>query len=228
MVFKRRTKRTVLQWIGQGFWPTGGWSRAAQYINHRLRRLPDAPQRIARGIFAGIFISFTPLFGLHFFGAALLAWVMRGNILASLIATVVGNPITFPFIATLAVELGNWILGLGGEMTPLQIAAAFGQAGVELYANFQSIFTDQPAQWGRLHRFFDRVYLPYLVGGILPGIVAGLIGYYLSLPVLAAYQKLRKKRLTDRFEKQRAARAAARARSEDKSASGDDAAEGKD
>jgi uncharacterized protein len=219
MVFKRRTKRTWLQWVGDGFWPKGGWTRAAQYINHRLRRLPDAPHRIARGIFAGIFISFTPLFGLHFFGAALIAWVMRGNILASLIATFVGNPITFPFIATLSVELGNHILGLGGEMSPLQIAAAFGQAGAELSANVTAIFTSEPTQWDRLHRFFERVYWPYLVGGIGPGIVAGLAGYYLSLPIIGAYQKLRKKRLTDRFEKQRAARAEARARA---AAAGDD------
>lgn len=219
MVFKRRTKRTWLQWVGDGFWPKGGWTRAVQYINHRLRRLPDAPHRIARGIFAGIFISFTPLFGLHFFGAALIAWVMRGNILASLIATFVGNPITFPFIATLSVELGNQILGHGGEMSPLQIAAAFGQAGAELSANVSAIFSSEPARWDRLHRFFERVYWPYMVGGIGPGVVAGLVGYYLSLPIIAAYQKLRKKRLTDRFEKQRAARAEARARA---ASAGDD------
>ncbi|MFN4159232.1 MAG: DUF2062 domain-containing protein [Gemmobacter sp.] len=212
MVFKRRTKRSWLQFIGEGFWPRGGWGRAMQYINHRLRRLPDAPHRIARGIFAGILISFTPLFGLHFLGAAALAWVMRGNILAALIATVVGNPITFPFIATLSVETGNWLLGYDGTMTPLQIAAAFGQAGAELSNNFWSMFTDEQAHWTRLHRFFHRVYLPYMVGGVGPGIVAGLIGYYLSLPIIGAYQKLRKKRLTDRIEKQRAIRAEARAR----------------
>ncbi|QYK41493.1 MAG: DUF2062 domain-containing protein [Paracoccaceae bacterium] len=221
MVFKRRTKRSWLQWLSEGFWPKSGWGRALIYIQHRLRRLPDAPHRIARGIFAGVFISFTPLFGLHFFFAAGIAWLMRGNIIAALIATVVGNPITFPFIAALSVELGNWILGHGGEMTPLQIAAAFGQAGAELSANFWALFdADTPARWERLHRFFHRVYWPYMIGGLIPGIIAGLVGYYLSLPVIGAYQKLRKKRLADRFEKQRAARAEARARAA--AAGGDD------
>lgn len=224
MVFKRRTKRTWLQWFSEGFWPRSGWGRALTYFQHRLRRLPDAPHRIARGIFAGILVSWTPLFGLHFLAAAAIAWVMRGNILAALIATVVGNPITFPFIAALSVELGNWILGHGGEMKPLAIAAAFGQAGAELSANFWSLFTDQSAHWDRLHRFFQRVWWPYMVGGIIPGIVTGLIGYYLSLPVIGAYQKIKRKRLADRFEKQRAARATARARAvaEGEPAMGDD------
>lgn len=222
MVFKRRTKRTWLQWVGDGFWPRGGWTRAAQYMNYRLRRLPDAPHRIARGVFAGVLISFTPLFGFHLLGAAGLALLMRGNVLAALIATFVGNPITFPFIAALSVELGNQILGHGGEMSPMQIAAAFGQAGAELSANVTALFTAEPTRWDSLHRFFARVYWPYLVGGLGPGIVAALAGYYLSLPIIVAYQKLRKKRLTERFEKQRAARAEARARAA--AAGGDDAA----
>lgn len=209
MVFKRRKKLSWAQWIGAGFYPRGGWTRAVQYIRHRVTRLPDEPHRIARGVFAGTFISFTPLFGLHFLGAALVAWVLRGNILASLIATFVGNPITFPLIAAGSVELGNWILGHGGEMTPLQIAAAFGQASSELWGNIRAIFTDDPTHWDSLKRFFARVYLPYFVGGFGPGIIAGLVLYYVSLPVIAAYQKLRRKRLGDRLERNRAQRAEA-------------------
>lgn len=209
MVFKRRNKRTLLQWIGDGFYPRGGWTRAVHYIRHRVTRLPDEPHRIARGVFAGTFISFTPLFGFHFLGAALVAWVMRGNILAALIATFVGNPITFPLIAAGSVELGNWMLGHGGEMSPLQIAEAFGNASAELWANLRAVFTDDIAHWDSFKRFLYRVYLPYMLGGFGPGILAGLALYYLSLPVIAAYQKLRKKRSADRADRARAARAEA-------------------
>ena len=83
------------------FYPRGGWYRAAQYVRHRLRRLPDQPQRIARGIWAGVFASFTPFYGLHFLSAFLIAKVMRGNILAAILGTFFGNPITFPIIAAL-------------------------------------------------------------------------------------------------------------------------------
>lgn len=217
MVFKRRDKRGWFRVIGEGLWPRGGWTRAAHYMKHRLRRLPDAPHRIARGIFAGIFISFTPLFGFHFAGAAFLAWVMRGNILASLMATFVGNPITFPFIAAFGVEFGNYLLGHPGVMSPLEIFSDFGQASAEFWRNITSLFTGELAHWDRLHKFFFRVYLPYLLGGIAPGMLAGIVGYYLSLPVIIAYQNRRKKKLRDRLLKRVAQR-------EVEAAEGDDAA----
>lgn len=220
MVFKRRNKRSWGRVVAEGFWPRGGWNRAALYMKHRLRRLPDAPHRIARGIFAGVFISFTPLFGLHFAVAALLAWIMRGNILAALMATFVGNPITFPFIAAFGVELGNFLLGHPGVMSPLQIFADFGRAGAELWDNIASLFTSEEAHWDRLNLFFFRVYLPYLIGSILPGLVAASVGYYISLPVIIAYQNRRKKKLRDRLQKRIEARETAAA---ELAKSGDDA-----
>lgn len=219
MVFKRRNPRSVKQWIAQSFYPKGGWTRAAYYMKHRVTRLPDEPHRIARGVFAGVFISFTPLFGFHFLGAATVALILRGNILAALMATFVGNPITFPLIAASSVELGNWMLGHGGAMPAMEIVSAFSEAGAELWANVTAMFTSEVAHWGRLKRFFLFVYIPYFVGGVGPGIVAGIIFYYLSLPLIAAYQKLRKRRLRDRAERLRA-HAAARLRAE--ASSGDD------
>ncbi len=208
MVFKRREKRSVLQVIGSSIYPKGGWGRAAWYVKHRLTRLPDAPHRIARGIFAGIFVSFTPFFGFHFLAAALVSYVLRGNILAGLLATFLGNPLTFPFIAVLSLELGNWMLGTHNGVEPSQILGAFSQAGGEVWHNIRAIFTDDVAHWSKLHRFFFGLYLPYTIGGIGPGIIAGLIGYYLSLPLIAAYKSIRSKRLAERFAKLRAAKLA--------------------
>jgi len=227
MVFKRRNKRSWGRVMAEGLWPRGGWTRAAHYMKHRLRRLPDAPHRIARGILAGVFISFTPLFGLHFAGAAFLAWIMRGNILASLMATFVGNPITFPFIAGFSVELGNWMLGHPGVMSPLEIFSDFGQASVEFWNNMTSLFSDLPAHWDRLHRFFFRVYLPFLVGGTVLGIFSGIAGYYMSLPVILAYQNRRKKKLRERLAKRLAAREAEAEKQAGAAISDDDAAASK-
>ena len=111
MVFKRRDPRSYLRMIAEVFWPRGGWTRAFHYVKHRIRRLPDDPHRIARGVGAGVFVSFTPFFGLHFITAALSAKIVRGNILASLLGTFFGNPITFPIIAFFSMKLGKWMLG---------------------------------------------------------------------------------------------------------------------
>lgn len=87
LVFKRRDPKPFFRSLQEFVWPRGGWSRAIQYVNHRVRRLPDTPEKIARGIWAGVFTTFTPFYGLHFFVAMFFATIMRGNILASLMAT---------------------------------------------------------------------------------------------------------------------------------------------
>lgn len=208
MVFKRRTKRSIRQTIVETVYPRGGWLRAISYIIHRLRRLPDKPHRIARGVAAGIFVSFTPFFGFHLFIAAALAWIMRGNMVAALLSTLVGNPVTFPLIMSVSVELGNWLLHEPNTMHLPQIVRYFTRASIELWDNMRALLTGGETHWQSLAWFFRRVFWPYTVGGIIPGIVLGLVGYYLSLPVVAAYQKRRSKRLRERVEKLRAARAA--------------------
>lgn len=209
-MFKRRTPKSYLQMFGEAFWPRGGWKRASLYVVHRLRRLPDPAHRISRGIFAGVFVSFTPFYGLHFLAAAAVASAIRGNILAALLATFFGNPITFPIIAAVSVELGAWMLGLPPVPLP-KVVSAFSLASVELWANFKAIFTPAVADWSRMADFFRHVFLPYLVGGIVPGIFAGLIAYYASYPLILSYQRGRIHALKERFEKRRRAIEAARA-----------------
>lgn len=205
MVFKRRNPRSYFRTFVEALWPRGGWTRAFHYVKHRIRRLPDRPDRIARGVGAGVFVSFTPFFGLHFISAAISAWIVRGNVLAALLGTFFGNPLTFPIIAVSSMKFGHWILGT--EFDESQHATIFGKfvgASEDLRHNFFAMFTDDTAHWTNLYNFWNEIFLPYLVGGFLPGIVAGVVAYYLSEPVIAAYQKHRRKRLKERFEKLKA------------------------
>lgn len=202
MVFKRRKPRTYVEIVSESFYPRGGWRRAVRYVGHRLQRLPDPAHKISRGIAAGVFTSFTPLFGMHFFIAAFLAWAMRGNIIASLLATFFGNPLTFPLIAAISMELGSLMLGYRGVPLPL-VLEAFSNASVSLWQNFVAIFTPDRANWHGFDIFWHRVFLPYLVGGILPGLACGIAAYVLANPIIAAYQKARVARLKRRFAKKR-------------------------
>lgn len=200
MVFKRRTPRSYTQAVAETFYPRGGWSRASRYIAHRLQRLPDPAYKISRGVAAGVFVCFTPFYGFHFLLSALVAWVIRGNVLAALLATFFGNPFTFPLIAALSLEIGSWMLGQ--PVVPIyRVFGAFSDAAGELWHNFTAIFTPEQAEWARLGVFFQRIFLPYLVGGLLPGLVAGIAAFFLTKPVITAYQKARAKRFIARQEK---------------------------
>lgn len=198
-MFKRRMKRSWLRLVADSVYPRGGWARAASYIAHRLQRLPDTPAKIARGIAAGVFVSFTPFFGFHFLMAAIVNLVVRGNLLAALLATFVGNPLTFPLIATLCLEIGNLLLGRSEIFPFRRIADSFATASVELWRNVKAFFGYGHAEWSQLSEFFDTVFLPYLVGGMLPGLAAGIVAYLLSRPVIAAYQKRRRRKLREKW-----------------------------
>jgi uncharacterized protein (DUF2062 family) len=203
-VFKRRNPKTYLRMIADIVYPKGGWSRAVSYVLHRLRRLPDPPHRIARGVAAGVFVCFTPLYGLHFVLATMLALAMQGNIIAALLATFFGNPITFPIIAAVSMELGSWMLGQHHMIALSEVFEAFRDASVQLWANFTAIFTPETAHWDKLAIFFDNVFWPYFVGGLIPGVVTGVSAYMLARPAVSAYQKARIKRLKARYQKRRA------------------------
>jgi uncharacterized protein (DUF2062 family) len=187
--------------VAQFFWPKGGWGRAAMYVRHRLNRLPDPPHRIARGIFAGVFTTFTPFYGLHFVVAALIAVIMRGNIFASIMATFFGNPLTYIPIIMTSMHTGYWLLGMdrhglafrphGHENAPT-IGKRFADAGESLWHNFKALFTNDTADWTGLANFYNEIFYPFMIGGILPGLIAGIIAYYVSLPLISAYQNRRR------------------------------------
>lgn len=193
MIFKRRDRRPIWQIVREFFWPRGGWGRAATYVKHRLRRLPDPPHRIARGIFAGVFTTFTPFYGFHFVTAAIIALVMRGNLLAAVLATFFGNPLTYVPIGVVSLRTGYWVLGIRPKHDfQAGIGESFARAAGDLWHNILSIFTSDTAHWGYLSKFYDQVFFPYMVGGIVPGIIVGLICYYISVPLITAYQNRRK------------------------------------
>jgi len=113
-MFKRRKPLSLIQKMREFVWPSMGWERSLQYIKHRILRLPDSTRNIALGLAIGAGVSFSPLMATHFIQAALLAFILRANIPASLIGTFFGNPWTFPFIWWASLSLGSFLFGIMG------------------------------------------------------------------------------------------------------------------
>lgn len=201
MVFRRRDRRSVLRATSDFLYPRGGWTRAALYVKHRVRRLPDTPERIARGIGAGVFTTFTPFYGMHFVVAAIVAKLCRGNILAALMGTFFGNPLTYVPIGLISLKMGHFILGTNfDDRAHRSFGGKFVDAADDLKDNFFALFTERTADWHGLSVFYHEVFFPYLIGGLVPGIVAGLVASYLSLPLIRAYKKRRKGAIKAKFE----------------------------
>ena len=176
MRFRRRTERSKAQKMRQWIWPESGWWRAFMYIWRRVWRLADSPHAIALGFAAGAFASFTPLWTMHFFVAALIAWVLGGNILASAFGTVVGNPVTFPFIVPAIYETGTSILGSSGTLEEFDLWSSL------LSGEFGALWP---------------TWKPMALGGVILGMLMAVICYFLVRATVSAYQARRGARLGD-------------------------------
>ena len=174
-MFRRRVSMTYVQRAREFLWPRMGWFRVGTYLRHRVGRLPGSPYSIAAGLACGAAISFTPFIGLHFVFAALAAWLIGANVIASAIGTAVGNPWTFPFIWWGTLRFGELILG-------------------------SSRLTDVPRQIS-LQYIFDHpfaVLLPMSVGGVLCAVAVWIIVFFSTHYFVERYQRLRSERLRRR------------------------------
>lgn len=200
MVFRRRERRPPWQVLREIVWPRGGWARAFGYVRHRLRRLPDSPAKIARGVWAGVFVSFTPFYGLHLLLSVGLALLIRGNVVAALIGTLINNFLTVVPISMLCLGFGYWLLGLRPKAHLLRsLGDSFSNAAADLWHNALAPFTDRTAHWEGLAEFWSQVFWPYLVGGIVPGLVAATAAYALTVVLVRAYQTARRRQLQARL-----------------------------
>ncbi len=180
-----------------------GISRAIGYVGIRLKRIPDTPHKISLGMSCGIFASFTPLFGLHFLIAGLLSYLLRANVLASLIGTFIGNPITFPIITVFNLKLGEWILG-SDKYSSVDGGKIFEGFLDFIFLIYKSYFTEGSIGENsvpRMNEILNGIFIPYSLGGLILGIFIAFISYLLLRPLVSTYQKKRDALKVKRFKK---------------------------
>jgi uncharacterized protein (DUF2062 family) len=179
MLFRRRESESFLERMRVHLWPRRSWTRSSRYVVYRLRRLSDTPHAVALGFAIGVFTAVTPFLGTHMVMAALLAWVIGGSVVAALLGTFVGNPLTYPLFWYSTYEVGN--LMLRGETSERQIDLSGG------------IFQKSLEQlWPILK--------PMTLGSIPVGLALAALSYVLVKPMVEAYKHRRRRELQLRSE----------------------------
>ena len=180
-MFARRTPRALMMKLREALFPRRGWRRVLAYYWQRLKRIPGSPESIVAGFACGAAASMLPLMGLHFILSALLAFAVRGSIIASAFGTVVGNPWTFPFIWLGTYKIGTFLLDIDreviGERPFRRMFAGLAQSIRTLDG---TLFIDNvwPIWW------------PMMVGSLPVAIAAGFLTYRLLVkPVRAAHRR---------------------------------------
>ncbi len=173
MLFARRHSESFWTKARVHLWPRRSWSRSTRYVKHRVTRINATPHVIALGFAAGCFISATPFVGFHMIGAALIAWIIGGSIIASLLGTFVGNPLTYPFFWFASFKVGTVILGT---------------AGTHSHTDFSGEFFS--SSWEKIWPILK----PTIVGCVPVGLVLFAIFYFLTRWAVQVYQERRKQR----------------------------------
>lgn len=170
-------------------WPRRSWLRSGRYVTKRILRLTATPHAVAAGVAAGVFTSCTPFMGLHFFVAAILAWLIRGNVIASALGTFFGNPLSFPLIWVGAYETGSFLLGQQAVKGDEGLIAALKTLG-KAAAHF-----DWDAFGFAFDRLLEPVLWPMLVGGSLMGLVFAAPIYFIVRRTAILFREARQAKL---------------------------------
>jgi uncharacterized protein (DUF2062 family) len=181
MLFRRRESESFLERMRVHLWPRRSWTRSSRYVVYRLRRLSDTPHAVALGFALGVFTAATPFLGTHLVMAVLLAWVIGGSVVAALLGTFVGNPITYPLLWYSTYEVGNLMLGGAPAKQPIDLSGGIFQSSLDQL-------------WPILK--------PMSLGSIPVGLLLAGLSYLLVRPMVEAYKNRRRRQLQLRSERE--------------------------
>ncbi len=149
----------------------------------RLLALDDPPERTALAFSIGVFIAFSPFLGLHTIMATVVAFAFRFNKVAVYSGTFVNNP----FLTLVPIILASYAVGAFLTGRPVALPAA----GLELLREPHLLTA---GYWRALLAEFWSVLLPFALGGTVLSVVCSLAAYPVTLQLLRANQR-RKKRI---------------------------------
>jgi uncharacterized protein len=167
----------------------GRWRRFVHGLVRTLRGallLQDTPHRIAIGCACGIFVSPLPTLGQTFIGM-ILAKLLGGNVIASLPWSWISNPFT-----TVPIFYGCYRVGM--LITPGEWKLVSFERVREIVDKFNHLSMADGFATG--YAVVVDIFVPMLVGAILVGGIAAVLGYLLIVRAVAVMQERRRQRLS--------------------------------
>lgn len=134
----------------------------------KLVMLNASNYAISAGFACGAAVSMTPFIGFHSILAILTAFILRANIPAALLGTIVGNPWTFALIWPATYETGRFLLG-----TDMRSNLDF----VAVFDNIKTAFHTHNFALAR--QDIEEVVWPMAVGSVIFYITTFIISYFL-------------------------------------------------
>ncbi|PZR75780.1 MAG: hypothetical protein DLM73_04360 [Chthoniobacterales bacterium] len=129
----------------------GAWARLKRWMQAHhmtLMALPDTAHAIALGSAIGMFFGFTPLFGLKTLLSLAVAWLLKGNKIASFISVTL-HDIILPFWP--AIFLWEYRMGMWALHRRIPERAGFRHVALRDYMEWTTFFTvGQPLLVGSL------------------------------------------------------------------------------
>ena len=158
--------------------------RLKTFFVYRVLHVDDTPHRIALGVAAGIFVTWTPTIGLQMLLTLALSILLRANKFVGVPFVWISNPFTFGPIYLPAYLLGGLLLG--GRYAPQAFHDAVAQAAA-----------CDGSWWACVQAWFDAlwpIYPALWVGGVLAGGVCAVIAYVVVYRAVVVFRRFRARR----------------------------------
>lgn len=175
----------ALGWLGDA--PRDGLRHVTRYVIYMWRLMVRAratPHQIALGCAIGVFAACTPFLGIQMLLAAVIAFMARANIAASLIATFVGNPLSWPAIWSASYVAGAFVLGVDPAFAADQVKGTAVAIG-------ESLKDPSPANIDAAVVTISPLVRPMVIGSLIVGLTAAIAAYY---PTARAVRMLQDRR----------------------------------
>lgn len=171
--------------------------KTLRYYYLKLVKHSGSPESVAMGVAVGLFTGFLIPFGLQMAIALPLAFILKARKIPALTCTWVTNPYTIPFIYPVQCYVGSLFLAKPLGFSKIrEIFTDFFSSCSTLDGGFIDNFK---GTLNALLNLGEDILTPFLLGGLLFGLVSAFIGYFTSYGMIIRHNQKKKAKLARRL-----------------------------